>query len=246
MSTALIAAFLSPPLAPLLAALVGYALLNSRPGAGRALIVLGWGSLALLATPLVGAALLWLLETPGEDPLRYPADAIVVLGAGTYVNAPEYNGDTVTRRALERLRYAAQLHRNNGKPVLVSGGNPAGNTTAEATQMKAVLQDEWRIPVAWSEDTSANTLENARNSFAILNAAGIRRIYLVTHAWHMPRARFAFEHAGFTVVPAPTGFTTHKPDLQALLPNSEGLLRSSIFCREVLGLAWYWYHLKGG
>lgn len=239
MLTTLISVFLLPPLAPLLVALAGYVLLKSRPQAGRALITLGCVSLALLATPLVGAALLSLLELPSADPLRHPADAIVVLGAGTYINAPEYNGDTVSGNALERLRYAARLHRNNGKPVLVSGGNPVGNATTEATQMKAVLQDEWRIPVAWSEDTSFNTLENARNSFAILNAAGIRRIYLVTHAWHMPRARLAFVDAGFTVVPAPTGFTTYKLGLQQFLPSAEGLLRSSIFCHEVLGLVWY-------
>ena len=240
MSTTLIASLLLPPLAPLLAALAGYVLLKPRLWLGRALIALGWGSLALLSMPLVGATLLSLLEPPSADPLRHPADAIVVLGAGTYVNAPEYSGDTVNSYSLERLRYAAQLYRRSGKPILVSGGNPLGNATAEAAQMKAVLQDEWRIPVAWSEETSLNTFENAHNSHAILNAAGIRQIYLVTHAWHMPRARLAFERAGFSVISAPTRHITRfKLSLSAFLPSSQGLLQSSLFCREVLGLLWY-------
>ena len=194
----------------------------------------------MLSTPLAGTALLSLLETPYDDPLRHPGDAIVVLGAGTYFNAPEYGGDTVNGYSLERLRYGAQLYRRSGKPVLVSGGSPQGNATSEAAHMKALLEEEWRIPVAWSEETSANTLANARNSAVMLARARIRRIYLVTHAWHMPRAQLAFESAGFVVIPAPTRYTTRfELGPLVLLPGSDGMLHSSIFCREILGLIWY-------
>ena len=73
-----------------------------------------------------------------------------------------------------------------------------------------------------------------------LASARIRQVYLVTHAWHMPRARLAFERAGFEVIPAPTGYTTRqKPSLLAFLPSGDGLLHSCIFCREILGLIWY-------
>ncbi len=240
MWTAPIAALLLPPLAPLLAALLGYLLLASKPRSGRALLVLGLGSLGLLSTPLAGTTLLSLLEAPSADPLRHPAGAIVVLGAGAYFAAPEYGGDTVNAYTLERLRYASRLYRRSGKPLLAAGGSPLGNATSEAAQMKSVLQDEWQIPVQWSEETSVNTLENARHSAAILASARIRRIYLVTHAWHMPRARLAFENAGFEVIPAPTGYTTRlTPSLLAFLPSGGGMLHSSIFCREILGLIWY-------
>ena len=84
MSTTLIAALLLPPLAPLLVALAGHTLLKFKPALGRTLFALGWGSLALLSLPVVGATLLSLLEPPSEDPLRHPAEVIVVLGAGTY------------------------------------------------------------------------------------------------------------------------------------------------------------------
>ncbi len=229
-----------PPLAPLLVALAGYLILESNRRLARGLMALGWGSLALLSTPFIGTALLSQLESPGEDPLRHSAEAIVVLGAGTYLNAPEYGGDTVNAYSLERLRYAARLHRRSGKPVLVAGGNPLGNSTSEASHMKTVLQDEQGVPVAWTEETSATTLENARNSAAILARAGIRRIYLVTHAWHMPRARLAFERAGFEVVPAPTRYTTRaRLSLLSFLPGSGGLFQSSMFCHEILGLIWY-------
>ena len=67
-------------------------------------------------------------------------------------------------------------------------------------QMRLVLEDEWKVPVTWLEDEANNTAENARKSFAILSPAGITRVYLVTHAWHMRRAQTAFENAGFQVV----------------------------------------------
>jgi len=240
MPTAHVATFLLPPLAPLLAAFIGYLLLKSRPRLGRGLMALGWGSLALLSTPLVGTALLSLLETPSEDPLRHSADAIVVLAAGIYIDAPEYGGNTVNSPSLVRLRYAARLYQRSGKPILVSGGDPLGSGTSEAALMKAVLQEELQIPVAWTEETSTNTLANARNSDAILARSGIRRVYLVTHAWHMPRARFAFERAGFEVISAPTNHTPRfKLGLALFLPGIDGLLQSSTFCREILGLIWY-------
>ena len=240
MTATYISIFLLPPLSSLLAALAGYLLRRSRPRLGFGLIVLGWGSLALLSMQVVSGALLSLLETPSDDPLRHPADAIVVLGAGIYVNAPEYGGDAVNSASLERLRYGAHLHRRSGKPILVSGGNPLGNVTPEAVLMKAVLENEWRIPVAWSEETSANTLENARHSNAMLAPAGIRRVYLVTHAWHIPRAKLAFESVGLEVVPAPMHFATRAGSSLALfLPSIDGMLQSAVFCREILGLIWY-------
>jgi uncharacterized SAM-binding protein YcdF (DUF218 family) len=124
--------------------------------------------------------------------------------------------------------------------VLVSGGAPLGNPKTEAQLMRNVLEQEFRIPVQWSEEASHNTFENARYSFRLLQQHGIRRIYLVTHAWHMPRARKAFETAGFEVVPAPTAFTTrYQTDLLAWIPQAEAMRDSRIYLREQIGRLWY-------
>ena len=110
--TNLISAFLLPPFNLLLAALAGLFLGRSRPRLGRTLLV---GSLALLwlcATPYVAEGALRMLEGPlkAVDPITQPADAIVVLGDGTYFHAPEYGGiDTMSAQSLARLRYAAQF-----------------------------------------------------------------------------------------------------------------------------------------
>ena len=109
--------------------------------------------------------------------------------------------------------------------------------------MKQVLEREFQVPVTWVEETSKNTLENARASLHVLGPAGIKRIYLVTHAWHMPRARYAFETAGFSVIPAPTGYAiVPRPGVLSFMPNAQALLHSSWFFHEVLGIGWY--HLR--
>src|ERR1017187_10577911 len=128
--TNLISLCLLPPLNLLLIALAGLFFMSSRPRLGRALLV---GALALLwlcSMPYTAenAARFLIRTVQVVDPKTQPADAIVVLGGGTYFKAPEYGGiDTVSPPTLLRLRYAAKLQRETGKPILVSGGTPHGN-----------------------------------------------------------------------------------------------------------------------
>jgi uncharacterized SAM-binding protein YcdF (DUF218 family) len=69
---------------------------------------------------------------------------------------------------------------------------------------------------------------------------GVHRVYLVTHAFHMPRAARAFKQAGFDVVPAATEFATHfKNTLIDFMPRATALRDSNLFMHEMLGIAWY-------
>ncbi len=241
-TTNLISLFLLPPLNLLLAALLGLLLTRTYPRLGHTLLLSSLALLWLCSTPYFAEGALRLLEGQPKavDTQAQPADAIVVLGGGTYFRAPEYGADTVSAATLVRLRYAARLQRETSKPVLVTGGKPLGNDLPETQQMKFVLEQEFNVPVRWVEDASDNTFENARYSHQLLQQAGIKRIYLVTHAWHNPRATRAFQAAGFEVVPAPTGFTTrYRTDLLSFLPRAEGLRDSTIFLHELIGLLWY-------
>lgn len=239
-----IAALLLPPGIVLVVLLIALWLTWRRPRLARGLVFAAFLGLYALSTPFVADSLLQALEPAPRDPLEDKSgQAIVVLGGGTYFNAPEYGGDTVTAPTLVRLRYAAHLHRALKKPVLVAGGAPQGNRAPQAQLMKQALQRDLHVPVQWLEERSRNTLENARLSRLVLNAADVQRIYLVTHAWHMRRARLAFEHAGFAVIPAPTGYTTGF-ELTALdfLPVARALRDSSRFFHEAVGIGWY--HLR--
>jgi uncharacterized SAM-binding protein YcdF (DUF218 family) len=237
--TNLVSAFLLPPLNLLLVAGIGLYLWHKRPRVARLLLTISVAGIWLLSTPLVADSLLQSIEGTPVDLNKDSADAIVVLSGGQYFNAPEYGGNTVSKETLERVRYAAMLYRQTGKPVLVSGGNPQGGG-AEAPLMKQVLEQEFQVPVRWVEETSDNTLENARHSHSLLKKEGITRIYLVTQAWHMPRSVQVFERAGFTVIPAATAFTTrYQTDLLTFIPNAAALLESYRFMHEVVGMLWY-------
>ena len=239
--TNLIAAFFLPPLNLLLVGLAGLLLYNKKPRLARTLLGVTIFLLWLLSMPVVAYTLLQSLEKfPPLDIKSKAADAIIVLGGGTYFKAPEYAGDTVGDATLLRLRYAAKLYRETTKPLLVTGGKPLGNSLSEAQQMRQVLEQEFHTPVKWTEDDSDNTFENARYSYRMLQKYNIKRIYLVTHAWHMPRAVRAFEAAGFAVTPAPTAYTTrYNIDLLAFIPNAGALKDSQIFFHEVIGILWY-------
>jgi uncharacterized SAM-binding protein YcdF (DUF218 family) len=165
----------------------------------------------------------------------------VVLGGGTYFEAPEYDSHTVNQYGLVRIRYGAYLHRNTGKPLLVTGGDPLGIGSSEAEQMKSVLENDFHVPVRWVENASNDTRENAYKSFAVLKKDKVTHIALVTHAWHMPRAIREFENAGFRVIPASTAYTTrYKTNLLAFIPSARALLKSRLFIHEVIGMLWYW------
>jgi len=242
-TTNLIATFLMPPLSLLLALALGILLLYRRRRFARPLILASCVLLWVASTPYFAEGALHLLEarTTALGNAQQNAEAIVILGGGTYFHAPEFAGqDAIGDATLVRLRYGARLQRETGKPILVTGGTLLDNHLSEAQQMRTALKQDFSVPVRWTEDNSENTFENAQYSFRILQQEGIRKIYLVTHAWHMPRAADAFRRAGFEVVEAPTAFTTrYRIDPLAFLPQAGAMQDSKFFVHEVIGLFWY-------
>jgi len=241
--TNLLSRFLLPPLSFLLLGLVGLALAGKHPRSGKILVCASLLMMWLASTPYVAeGAMHWLEGTPvALDTRKQPAEAIVVLGCGLYHHAPEFNGEsTISQCALERLRYAARLHRQTGLPILVTGGSPEGDYVSEGVRMKDALEQDFTVPVRWVEGESDNTRENAYFSRTILQQEGIARIYLVTHAWHMPRSEEIFRKAGFEVVPAPMSYTTRlETNLLTFLPNGEAAYRSWLCAHESIGILWY-------
>ncbi|HKQ29691.1 MAG TPA: YdcF family protein [Burkholderiales bacterium] len=238
----------TPPGIIILFGLLGLFFSIWRRWVGGIMIALSLIALFVVSVPLIGKRLLMQLETPFREqvvvPDKFPPDmqAIVVLGGGRDDGAPEYGEDTVSSITLERLRYTARLARLTHLPVLVSGGSMFGEQLSEAVLMQKVLEQDFGIRSKWMEESSRTTSENAQQVKRIFTEPGIRRVYLVTHAWHMPRAQWAFVDAGLDVVPAPMGFTTvGRGDLSPLgyLPSASGLHASATALRERLGFYWY-------
>ncbi len=241
--TNFISAFMLPPLSIFLILFTGIGLFYRHPKSARLLCTGSAILLWLASTPYIAEGALHILESQTISLATPPqaGSAIIILGGGTYFFAPEYDHqDTVSPGTLVRLRYGAKLQRELQLPLLVSGGKPMGNSASEAMQMRVSLEQDFRVPVRWTEDNSDNTFENAHNSYLTLQKEGIRKIYLVTHAWHMARSAAAFRRAGFEVIEAPTAFTTrYKTDLLSFIPRADALRDSKIFAHEIIGLLWY-------
>jgi len=240
--------FLLPPSGPLLLAIMGLLLIRFR--LGKVFLVTGLGLLYALSLPIVGFALMAPLQQ-GYEPAQIDdldgVGAIVVLGGGYRSGATEYSGETVSDLSLVRLRYAAHLHRQTRLPVLASGGGPE-DRLPEAYWMAEVLE-EYGVAQVMREAEARDTWENAVKSARLLEANGIGRVALVTHAFHMPRAQWSFEKAGIDFVPAPTGaYVPHDTgfSLESLRPQAGALYMSWLAVHEHLGILWYrWRHRAG-
>lgn len=242
LATNLIALALLPPLSLVILLIAGLIVHRRRPRLAMLVILLSAVALYALSTPWVGGLLQKSLEismpiTPAQ---LQAVDAIVVLGGGRRLDAAEYGSDTLNGLSLERLRYAVFLHRRSGLPILVTGGNPGSGTLAEGRILQQVLREDYGIEARWVEDAALTTWDNARLSAPLLRASGIRRIALVTHAWHLRRAVPLFEAQGLGVMPAGIQFSSTRLDsILDVIPTPVGLRDSTFALHEWLGILWY-------
>jgi uncharacterized SAM-binding protein YcdF (DUF218 family) len=208
-------------------------------------------SVLILSLPLTANTLIRRLEIfpPLADSALAPIvrdepTAIVVLAAGRRIFASEFDGslahESVDALTLERLRYAAYVAKRTNLPLLVSGGIP-DHGYALAELMAEVLSHDYNVAAKWREIRSTNTAENAIFSSQILKRQGITRVLLVTHAWHMKRARAAFLANGMKVVAAPTAFEGMGDFATPsdLIPGVGALRMSSYALHEMIGAVWY-------
>ncbi len=230
-----------PPTSLVVAALAGVLLALRTRAAGIALAVLSLLSLSALSTTYIAQALMRTLEPPPPQAAQYIGpQAIVILAGGRVRASPEWGGDTVNAASLRRLRYGAHLAHQARLPVLLAGGNPERRALPEAQLMATVLEREFGVRPRWIEDRSDTTAENARLTAAMLTPLGIKRVLLVTDAFHMPRAQRAFRSAGLEPVAAPTGYIGQRTfRLQHLVPNAEALALSNVALREWAAGLWY-------
>ena len=93
----LVSAFLLPPLSLIVLGVVGVLFLKSRPVLGKFLVIATLILFYILSVPIVAENALQTLKTPAKSNSEInKVQAIVILGGGTYFEAPEYGGHTVT------------------------------------------------------------------------------------------------------------------------------------------------------
>lgn len=229
---------LRPPASLIWLAAAGLILLRTRwRRAGVALASASVAGLYLLSTPLVVAAMMRTLDRyPPLDPEAVApaaASAIVILSASQR-DALEYGGVTASPAAFERVRYGVWLHRRLGFPILITGRE--GDVMAEA------MERWYGTRARWVESESGNTHLHVVACAPLVRDAGIERIVLVTHYWHMPRAVASFGQLGVEIVPAPLALDRDDEDWydpRWLLPGAAAFYTSAVVFHEWIGRAWY-------
>ena len=241
-----------PPLPFLLLVLVGARAMFMRRGLGWLLVLLGCAGVWLSCTSVAGVVLTrWLLAPPPVlssgaivDLKRAPKTAIVVLGSGRRLLAPEYGLSNLTPRAIERLRFGLWLARETALPVAFTGGvglgSPPGATEAEIAAR--ISEREFGFKLRWLEGESRDTRESAVRSVALLHTQGIEHLVLVTHDYHMPRTRKNFEAAlaaqgvRMQITQAPLGTVGFgRLSLSDWLPSMRGFESTWLALHEALG-----------
>lgn len=223
----------------------GLLLLKRNTALAKVLLWSGLLILYLSSTSLVSGFLIEKLEMypalAAKDLRQHKAGAIVILASEREKDAKEYGGDSVGINTLLRIRYGAFLQRKTGLPILVTGGlvlDEDGKSLAQT--MAESLAEDFHAGEIWLEDKSRTTAENAFLSKKLLSQKQVGRVFLVTQAWHMPRAVAIFEKAGLNVIPAPTAFKSGQPfEVSGFLPNANSINTTRSALHEMLGLLWY-------
>lgn len=137
------------------------------------------------------------------DNSAIPVDAVIVLGAGV-------NGETPSAALWSRIRAAEDyLEIHPDVPVVLSGGQGAGEAISEAEAMRRALwkEDEAENARLLLEERSTNTAENFRFSKALLEEWGLdtetATIAVVTNDFHCFRAHMIAQKQGLQTVDVP-------------------------------------------
>jgi len=234
-------AFLLPPAGFLWLTVIGMAIAPWRQRAGKIMAGLGVGALFILSMPIVSGLLIAGLEKKQVSTQDVPEPgAIIVLGGDADRTSDLLVKAEAGSLSMERLAGAAVLTRRTGLPVLITGGPLGEGEPPVADLMADMFGDAFGLPVAWRETVAENTCENAQFSAAILRKAGIKSAFVVTHAWHMPRAMLSFRRAGYPVIAAPLYGDQHKVrGISDFLPHAHAWMRSFYAIHEWVGLAAY-------
>jgi uncharacterized SAM-binding protein YcdF (DUF218 family) len=213
---------------------------------GRSLAAAGLIGLVLCASDPVALVFVRTLERGyAAGPPTEAADVIVVLGSETYPPNPSQPEILPGYGTYLRCHHAALLHRTwKPLPVVATAGPVVsfGEKVDGTIPMRRVLESEG-VPASliWVENESANTLQNAAHTARMLRAKGLSRIVLVTEAYHMKRAKLAFERQGLTVTPAACAFRAARFEgtwREYLLPKPSTLLLNQMILHEWLGVIW--------
>ncbi|HEX9991110.1 MAG TPA: YdcF family protein [Chloroflexia bacterium] len=153
---------------------------------------------ALLLLALWGLGDLAFVSIGAETDYAAPADVIMVLGCNVYRD----NGPSPCIRA--RAGHAADLYHQGLAPRVIATGGPTEQGPVESAVLARVLMERG-VPSGdiIREEQALNTIQNIRNSQAIMREHGWSTAILVTEPFHINRAALIARDSGLTIYPSP-------------------------------------------
>lgn len=191
-----IASDMPVPLSLLIAAALGVVVVAAgrQPPAGRPLLA----ALGIAATVGVCAVMFPVAQMFcfGLTDYRRPAEAIVVFGARAYADG------RCSDALADRVREACGLYRAGLAPVVIMSGGP-GDGAVHETEAMAALAQQLGVPreAIVLDRGGVTTRATAANTAAMLGPQS--RVLAVSHFYHMPRVRLAYQRQGMQVCTVP-------------------------------------------
>ena len=198
----------------------------------------------------IGAWSLQRLEARYSRPaLTAPPACMIVLGGAFDLEVTAGRGGMEMNQAADRFVEAARLARLYPQSrILVSGGDGSfsgdykGDADLSPAYFSAMGVEPSRII---RETTSRNTAENVGETRALLEANKLTDCLLITSAYHMPRAKALFDHAGVATLPWPTDYRSSgrvalrldftQPSLNAQLASTAAREWAAILAARLMG-----------
>jgi vancomycin permeability regulator SanA len=156
------------------------------------------GRIALLV--LIWLGLFPLLQTLcfGKTDYRRPADVAVVFGARAYANGQPSDA------LADRVRTACHLYRQGIVRKLLFSGGPGDGPIHETEAMRLMAVS---LGVSDSDilmdRAGLNTEQTVVNTTSMVSKMSARRVLAVSHFYHLPRIKMAYQRHGWEVYTVP-------------------------------------------
>jgi uncharacterized SAM-binding protein YcdF (DUF218 family) len=204
--------------------------------------------LLISSLPIVGDSLLKTLEDrfPKVEVADCPsADAIVVL-SGILHKSRSKSGGLEWAEGVDRFEQGILLIKAGKAPLLIFTGGRLPWATQQLTEGEelrgaALARGVPAASILVTEEVG-NTADEAKAVRKIAEERKLKRIILVTTAWHMPRAEYLFRTRGVPLLPFPADYYTSYDEpvtLLNFLPQAGALGNTEVMLRESYGRLYY-------
>jgi vancomycin permeability regulator SanA len=140
----------------------------------------------------------------GKTDYRRHADVIVVFGCRAYADGRPSDA------LADRVRTACELYHQGYAPTLLFTGGPGDGTIHETESMRR-LAISLGVPQAsiLCDNQGLSTSASIDSTQRMLHAISARRVLVVSHFYHLPRIKLAYQRVGRDVytVPAQERYT---------------------------------------